>query len=176
MIMKYIPGKPVKMYTNRFLISLLVLLFASCNQGVNETEGDLNKIIDSWHQAASDANADDFFGLMDTSFIYLGTDATERWNKTDFYKFANPYFDRGKAWDFKPYQRSIIFSPDREIAWFDELLDTWMGTCRGSGVMAYRNKEWKLSHYNLSVMIPNDLIDDFISLMKNNEELNENEL
>ena len=26
--------------------------------------------------------------------------------------------------------------------WFDELLDTWMGICRGSGVIIMENKEW----------------------------------
>ena len=167
--MKHIPVKSIKIQAAKLFITLFIVFFASCDPGTNETEEDLHKIIDSWHQAASDANAEVFFGLMDTNFIYLGTDATERWNKTEFYKFAKPYFDRGKAWDFKPWQRSIIFSSDRETVWFDELLDTWMGTCRGSGVMIYLNKEWKITHYNLAVTISNDLIEDFIGLGKNNE-------
>lgn len=174
MIMKYIPGEFIKIQSSRFLIPLLIVLFASCVPGLNETEKDLHKIIDSWHQAASDANPEVFFGLMDTNFIYLGTDATERWNKTEFYKFAKPYFDGGKAWDFKPYQRSMVFSSDRETAWFDELLDTWMGTCRGSGIMVCLNKEWKLVHYHLSVTISNELIEDFIGLVKNDKDLIEN--
>ena len=166
MIMKQIPGKSIQMQTTRLLIALLIVLFASCNPEVNKKEKDLHNIIDSWHLAASDANPEVFFGLMDTNFIYLGTDATERWNKTEFYKFAKPYFDRGKAWDFKPYQRNIVFSSDQETAWFDELLDTWMGTCRGSGVIVYLDKEWKIAHYHLSVTIDNDLMDGFLKLTK----------
>lgn len=169
MIMKYNPAKFIKMQPAKLLITLLIVLFASCNQGVNEKEEDLHKIIDSWHQAASDANPELFFSLMDTNFIYLGTDASERWNKTEFYEFAKPHFDRGKAWDFKPYERSIVFSSDCKTMWFDELLDTWMGICRGSGVIVYLNKEWKLTHYHLSVTISNDLIEDFIGLGKNDE-------
>ncbi len=50
------------------------------------------------------------------------------------------------------------------MVWFDELLDTWMGTCRGSGVLEKNNKEWKIKQYVLSVTIPNDSIQKVIKL------------
>ncbi len=154
---------------SRYLLVFVFILFSSCNgkesvRKVSDNSADPDKVMDSWHMAAARANAEVFFGLMDSSFVYLGTDATERWNKEEFYSFARPYFDKGKAWDFKPYNRQIHYSASKNTAWFDELLDTWMGVCRGSGVMVFKDNEWKLTHYHLSVTIDNDLMDGFLEL------------
>ncbi len=48
------------------------------------------------------------------------------------------------------------------MAWFDEALDTPnMGPCRGSGVLVRAGDTWRIAQYNLSVPIPNDLVDEF---------------
>jgi hypothetical protein len=31
-----------------------------------------------------------------------------------------------------------------------------MGTCRGSGILVFKNQEWKLKQYVLSLAIPNE--------------------
>lgn len=144
---------------------ILLFLIITCSSYSQNTEKELNSALDKWHNAASEANADNYFGFMDASSIYIGTDAGERWNKNEFIQFAKPYFDKGKAWDFKAYDRQIIFSEDMKIAWFDELLETWMGICRGSGVIELKNDQWKLIHYHLSVTVPNEKIYEFIDLI-----------
>ena len=58
-----------------------------------------------------------------------------------------------------------MYSPDGKMAWWDELLDTWMGVCRGSGVLIQTEQGWKIKHYNLAVTIPNDKINGFIELV-----------
>jgi hypothetical protein len=126
---------------------------------------ELSGLIDKWHQAAAAANADTFFGIMNDNSIYIGTDATERWTKEEFIKFAKPYFDRGKAWDFKPYDRDVHVTSDGKHAWFSELLTTWMGVCRGSGVLSKTPAGWKIEQYHLSVTVPNDAIQNFIKLI-----------
>jgi hypothetical protein len=126
----------------------------------------INKFIDDWHLAAAQANAKVFFGSMEETSIYIGTDKTERWTKTEFVKFAKPYFDKGKAWDFKPFDRDVHVTKDGKTVWFSELLTTWMGTCRGSGVMISTSDGWKITQYHLSVTVPNDIIKDFISLVE----------
>ena len=134
---------------------------------IGQTETDtINVFMDKWHKAAADTDTELFFGSMADSAIYIGTAATERWNKQEFYSFAKPYFDKGKAWDFKPIERAVYFSDDKNFAWFNETLDTWMGVCRGSGVLT-RDKSgiWKLAHYHLSVTVPNEKIKEFIKLM-----------
>jgi hypothetical protein len=47
-------------------------------------------------------------------------------------------------------------------AWFDELLDTQMKICRGSGVLVKIDGEWKIQHYVLSMTVPNDVTDQVV--------------
>lgn len=128
----------------------------------------IDLLIDNWHQAAADANYNAYFQFMSDQFIYLGTDPTERWNKEQFGAFCKPYFDKGKAWDFRKIERHIEISKDGKTAWFDERISTWMKDCRGSGVLIKVGKEWKITQYNLAVLIENDKIDDFIQLRNTN--------
>jgi hypothetical protein len=86
------------------------------------------------------------------------------WDKKAFAAFSKPYFDRGKAWDFKSVERNIYFSKNGKTAWFDELLDTWMKGCRGSGVLEKEGKEWKIKHYVLSMTVPNEVTDQVLPL------------
>ena len=137
----------------------------------------IHGLLDRWHKAAGKADFDEYFDLMAEDFYYLGTDATERWSKEQFANFCSPHFDKGKAWNFKPYSRNLYISDDGNTIWFDEKLDTWMGKCRGSGVLEYKKLtngdgqhgdygRWMLKHYNLTVTIDNDKIQDFIDLNK----------
>lgn len=123
--------------------------------------------INDWHKAAATANSEAFFGSMADDAVYIGTDKTERWDKKSFQAFAKPYFDKGKAWDFKPYDRQVIISETGNTIWFSELLDTWMGVCRGSGVITKNDQgEMKIRQYHLSVTVPNEIITNFIELVK----------
>ena len=126
----------------------------------------LNVFMENWHQAASDASFDNYFGAMSDSFIFLGTAPEERWAKDEFASFSKPYFDKGQAWDFKASNRNWIFSKNKKIAWFDEDLSTWMGGCRGSGVMIKKKGKWKIVYYNLTVLIENEKMNEFIELRK----------
>jgi hypothetical protein len=154
-----------------FRIILTFLLFATANTAcvAQQQHADLHAFIDNWHKAAAESKADLFFGSMASDCIYIGTDKTERWTKDQFTTFAKPYFDKGKAWDFKPYDRDVHVTSDGKSAWFSELLNTWMGVCRGSGVLMRVNSKWQLKQYHLSVTVPNDLVTDFITLVENFE-------
>jgi len=138
-------------------------------QATQATKAQLNTLIDNWHQAAAAADSKTFFDSMGDDCIYIGTDATERWNKKAFVTFAKPYFDKGKAWDFKPYDRDLHVTNDGKIAWFSELLTTWMGVCRGSGTLEKTPEGWKIQQYHLSVTVPNEIIKNFISLVESYE-------
>ena len=116
-------------------------------------------VIDDWHLAAAKADADWYFSLMAPDAVFLGTDATERWTKSEFQTWAEPYFKKGKAWTFKSVKRHLAYSKDGNIAWFDEDLDTPnLGPARGSGVLVKHGKTWRIAQYNLSVPIPNPLM------------------
>lgn len=147
----------------KVLLLLIVLAFSSFT--TNETDQEkINTVLNNWHKAAAAANAKSYFGAMTDDAIFIGTDASENWNKTAFEAFAKPYFDKGMAWDFKPLERHVYISKDGKTAWFDELLDTWMKICRGSGVMVKVGDEWKIQHYVLSMTIPNDNTDAVIKV------------
>lgn len=122
--------------------------------------------MDAWHKAAATADEDAFFGAMTIDAVYLGTDASEYWRRDEMKAWAQPYFDKDSAWAFTPKSRHVYMSADKKMAWFDELLDTWMGTCRGSGVLIKEADGWKMKHYNLAVTVPNDLINQYIELLK----------
>lgn len=150
------------------LILILLLIHTAAFSQKTDTVA-VHKFIDDWHLAASQANAKNYFDAIADHGIFIGTDAAERWNKTQFYAFCKPYFDKGKAWDFKAYDRTVHVSNDGRFVWFSELLTTWMGVCRGSGTMEKTAKGWKIQQYHLSVTVPNDLVRDFITLVANFE-------
>ncbi len=132
--------------------------------------------LDSWHKSAADANYNNYFDALADDAIFVGTDATENWTKAAFQKYAKPYFDKGKAWSFTSIEKHIYFNNDKTIAWFDELLDTRMKICRGSGVLILEKGKWKIKHYVLSMTIPNDVSDDVIKIKSPVEEATLSEL
>lgn len=127
---------------------------------------DLGALIDAWHRAAATADEEGFFGRMTPESVYIGTDASERWKRDELRAWAEKAFDRDSAWDFTPADRHIIIGDDGRTAWWDEKLDTWMGTCRGSGVLVNTPGGWKIQHYHLAVTVPNEKIRPFIELVK----------
>lgn len=128
----------------------------------------LTNLVTKWHIDASEGNYDAYFGLMDESFYFLGTDPKERWSKRQFSEFCRPYFDQGRTWTFTPKWRNWYFSDDGNTAWFEEQLDSpHMDEVRGSGVMVrIKGKEWKIVHYNLSVLIENEKMKKFLKLRR----------
>ena len=130
---------------------------------------DLNTKIDQWHIDASEANYIGYFNFIADDGIFIGTDITERWTKQEFSDFSKPYFDDGKAWSFLAKERTIRYNKDNNLAWFDEVLDTWMGDCRATGIVVLYNNSWQLKHYQLSVTIDNDLMSSFLEINKANK-------
>ena len=152
---------------NRFFgILFLFLAFASTAQSPQKDVHSLDQLIDNWHLAATQANFETYFALTSSNFVFLGTAPGERWTKSEFMSFCKPYFDKGKAWDFKPSHRNWQFAADGTVAYFDEDLATWMEGCRGSGICVLENGEWKIAYYNLTVLIENEKIKSFIKLRK----------
>ncbi len=146
------------------LKSLILMLSLFILGKPNKTE--LDKLVDQWHVSASTNDFKAYFDFMDDGFIFIGTAPNERWNKSDFATFSKPYFDKGKAWDFKPKNRKWNFSMDGKTAWFDEELDTWMDGCRATGILVKVKKSWKIIHYDLHVLIENEKMVDFLELRK----------
>lgn len=134
---------------------LILISFSGFAQTTTSKDA-IHQLVDQWHKAASEANFKTYFELMTEDAVFIGTDANEYWNKQEFQNYAKPHFDKGKAWSFTALERHVYFDASGKTAWFDELLNTQMKICRGSGVLVKVGKQWKIKHYVLSMTIPND--------------------
>ncbi len=137
-----------------------------CKTEMTDWETEINTLLDAWHLAAAKADEDTFFGSMTADAIYIGTDASERWLRDELKEWSKEYFDRDSAWAFTATERQVHLSDDGQYAWWNESLDTWMGVCRGSGMLQLTADGWKIKQYHLSVTVPNDKIKQFIKLVK----------
>lgn len=153
------------------IINVFAIFFFSCDQQSGEK---LNKqdqseeilkigqMLDSFNLAAARSDYDKYFAFMSEDAVFIGTDATEYWKKSEFMKWAKPYFDKKKTWDFKAFERHVYFYKRNDIAWFDELLNTQMKICRGSGVLIKAGENWKIKQYVLSMTIPNSCTQEVV--------------
>ena len=163
-------------------ISVLIVLFSlliSCNckdekqvaVNVDLEKEQINTVLDTWHKDAAATNFEAYFNAMSTESVFIGTDASEIWQVDAFKKFSKPFFDKGSAWSFTPLDRNIYIYSDGKMAWFDEILETWMGVCRGSGVLQKETGVWKIKQYVLSLTIPNENIVEVVEINKERDSL-----
>lgn len=136
-------------------------------QQTKDNERAVSVILDGLHQAAASAEFDRYFGYYASEAIFLGTDATERWTLKEFQDYARPVFASGRGWTYEMTSRHIYISADKKTAWFDELLmNRTLGECRGSGVLVLQDGEWRISQYNLTIPIPNELAREVAGMIR----------
>lgn len=152
---------------------LLVISLGGINFHLNaaETQVDAKQAItlslDKFHLAAANADIKGYFNLLSDNAVFLGTDATERWTKSEFREFVEPYFSKGKGWKYVSTERHISFLAGKDVAYFDELLsNSSYGTTRGSGVLIKTGDGWMIAQYNLSIPVPNGVAGEVVKLIK----------
>jgi ketosteroid isomerase-like protein len=161
----------IKLFTAVLALGSMVLF----SQEASDKEA-IHNVLDAWHKAAAEANFDAYFGKMTKNSVFLGTDATENWQNEEFRSYSKPHFDNGKAWSFTALERNVYLNEAKDFAWFDELLDTQMKLCRGSGVLQKIDGEWKIAHYVLSIAVPNENVGALIVLKKKSDSILTNKL
>lgn len=130
-------------------------------------QSEIDIVLDSFHQAASEANFEQYMGLLARDAIFLGTDSSERWSKNEFSAFVQPYFSQGKGWLYRPIERNVTGTQANHIVFFDELLENEnYGLCRGTGVLINTPKGWKILQYNLSIVVPNAIAKEVVGAIK----------
>lgn len=159
-----------------FTLITFLLIFSSAlfsqKKGFYENvqKKNVSKVLDDLNKFAALADYKSYFDLFAAESSYIGTDATEVWTKQEFMEWSKPFFEGKKTWNFTSLKRNITFSADGKYAWFDELLDTQMKLCRGSGVLEKIGSQWKIKQYVLSQTIPNDVNDDVIKIKSSIED------
>jgi len=149
-----------------FLILTISIPLSAQKKGFYENvqKKNINKLLDDFNTLAANADFEKYFDCFAEESTFIGTDATEVWNKKEFKDWAKPFFDKKTTWNFKSLKRNIYFSKDGNYAWFDEILDTQMKICRGSGVVEKIGGKWKVKQYVLSVTIPNEVVDEIVKI------------
>jgi hypothetical protein len=131
------------------------------------TEAAIVQTLDDFHDAAAKADEPRYFAHFADDGVFLGTDATERWDVAAFRAYAHPHFAKGKAWTMRATRRAITVASDGRTAWFDEDLATErLGPARGSGVLVSRDGAWKIAQYNLAITVPNERFADVRALLE----------
>ncbi|WP_144213478.1 nuclear transport factor 2 family protein [Shewanella donghaensis] len=117
----------------------------------DESKRQADTLLDQLHQDASEANWDGYFSLYDQQAVFLGTDASERWDMQQFEGYARPT----DGWHYEVTSRELL-QFDNTIV-FDELLESASyGLCRGTGALQLTDNGWKIVQYHLSIAVPNE--------------------
>jgi len=148
-------------YINRVILAVFMLM-GSVAQA--DSQAQLHKTLDGFHQAAMQADTDRYFATMADNVVFLGTDGSERWQGQAFRDFVQSHFAAGRGWAYTAVTRNIVIADDGQTAWFDESLhNERLGLCRGSGVLVKSGEDWKIAQYNLSVPVPNAMVHDVVA-------------
>ncbi len=131
---------------------------------------EVERVLDRLHAAASEADGASYWSCFAPGAVFLGTDASERWTLEEFKAYAEPHFAKGRGWTYRKVKRWVTVHA-AQTAWFDELLENAKyGTCRGSGVVVKgEDGGWRIAQYNLSVPIPNELLEGFAARIREHE-------
>ncbi len=139
---------------------LLAIFLWSVASHADETK-EINQLLDGFHAAAAASDFDDYFSRFSAEAYFLGTDASERWSVDEFKAYARPVFNAGKGWRYEVLSRNLERHPGSKLVWFDEILmNERLGRCRGTGVVIREGGVWKIAHYSLTLLIPNDIAYD----------------
>ncbi|TLX24837.1 hypothetical protein FE904_14370 [Chryseobacterium indologenes] len=155
--------KSISIYAVLLFLIGSALLSAQAKNTFEKEKSEISTMLDAFNVAAAKADYTTYFNYFADESTFIGTDATEVWDKKAFMLWAKPHFDKKRTWNFTALKRNIYFSKDGKLAWFNELLDTQMKICRGSGVVEKINGNWKVKQYVLSMTIPNDVVDKVVA-------------
>ncbi|WOJ97176.1 nuclear transport factor 2 family protein [Congregibacter brevis] len=121
----------------------------------------INGLLDDFHQAAADADKERYLGYFSADGVFMGTDDWERWPLPEFTVYVGERFSGGTGWTYVSEERFITLGPTEASAWFDEIMVSkrW-GRFRGTGVLLKENGVWKIAHYSLTALVPNERFAD----------------
>lgn len=151
---------------------LLCLLVAACaappasSPSEAGEEARIDSVLSAFHDAAGRGDYEAYFGLFAREAVFIGTDDWERWDRPAFEVYARPRFERG-GWKYLMNERHIFLATNGQTAWFDEMLQNdGMGTARGSGVLLLEDGDWRITQYNLSLPVPNEIADSVVAQIR----------
>ncbi|MEH6710134.1 MAG: nuclear transport factor 2 family protein [Paraglaciecola polaris] len=140
------------------LVIIAIGLFCSFNALAQTKTEAVNQVLDGLHEAASQADLNAYLNSFTDTGVFMGTDDWERWSRPETLdKYVTERFAGGTGWTYTSVERNVNFSNEQNIAWFDEItVSKKWGRFRGTGVLINDNGSWKIAHYAMSVLVPNE--------------------
>ena len=151
------------------LLGLSLIVTAAHGAPDADLTRQVNAFVDEWHDDAAHTRMA-YFDKIAKDGIYIGTDRSELWTRDEIKAWSKKYFVAKSAWTFTATRRNVYASADKSLIWFDELLDTQnMGHAMASGVIRKTGTGFEIVHYQLSVAVPNEVVDQVTGIIARHE-------
>jgi len=131
---------------------------------------DVDILMDKFHKSTSAGDGDMMVSCLSDQFVFLGTDAKERWERAPFESYARERFSKNSSWTYKLLKRNVTKVSDSFYIFDESLKNSYLGTCRSTGSIVLQKGSLKLAQYSLSMPVPNDIILGFVDQIKQFEE------
>lgn len=142
------------------LVTALFWLVACEEQAIDQQAETvaIRALLDDFHDAAAKGDKARYLGHYARKGVFMGTDESERWQlDPDLRQYIDMRFKDGKGWVYASEKKEVAFSPRGDVAWFDEVsVSQKWGRFRGTGVVLKEAGTWKIAHYSLTFLIPNE--------------------
>ena len=147
----------VKVRARDLLLVLAVLAIAYTPARAQDDASQIHELLDDFHAAAAAADGERYLGHFSEDAVFMGTDDWERWPMEAFRTYVAERFEGGTGWTYVPQDRHLSFAASGDTVWFDELaVSPRWGRFRGTGVVVRTDRGWKVAHYSLTALVPNE--------------------
>ena len=156
---------------NKFIFLTTLLIILSSNTFADPTIKNAELLIQKMWDSFIDGDIDAFSQTMskDEDMVTFGTDASERWDSwQELENSVALQFDAFDVISVERKNKSLKISNSGNTAWFSETVD-WeflsnsktevVKDIRYTGVMEYRNGQWKIVQFHCSVGVAGQVIE-----------------
>ena len=156
---------------NKFIFLTTLLIILSSNTFADPTIKNAELFIQKMWDSFIDGDIDAFSQTMskDEDMVTFGTDASERWDSwQELENSVALQFDAFDVISVERKNKSLKISNSGNTAWFSETVD-WEFLSNGNnesvkdirytGVMEYRNGQWKIVQFHCSVGVAGQVIE-----------------
>ena len=156
---------------NKFILFTTLLITFSGITFANPTYENAESLIQKMWDSFIDGDIDAFSQTMskDEDMVTFGTDASERWDSWQALEDSVALqFDAFDVVSVERKNKSLKISNSGNTAWFSETVD-WEFLSNGktevvkdiryTGVMEYRNEQWKIVQFHCSVGVAGQVIE-----------------
>tara|TARA_B100000123_G_scaffold62557_1_gene43822 strand:- start:570 stop:1049 length:480 start_codon:yes stop_codon:yes gene_type:complete len=156
---------------NKFIFLSTLLIILSSNTFADPTYKNAELLIQKMWDSFIDGDIDAFSQTMskDEDMVTFGTDASERWDSwQELENSVALQFDAFDVISVERKNKSLKISNSGNTAWFSETVD-WEFLSNGNnesvkdirytGVMEYRNGQWKIVQFHCSVGVAGQVIE-----------------